>query len=70
MGLPFFFHGNRFLRVITVVIVLSMYNRTDPAQFLVPYDQYMKSAEINYSFGLRFRMELESVEWPEYMNQK
>ncbi|KAG5231804.1 auxin response factor [Salix suchowensis] len=29
---------------------------TSPAEFVIPYDQYMKSAEIDYSAGIRFRM--------------
>ncbi|KAF9626383.1 hypothetical protein IFM89_033202, partial [Coptis chinensis] len=33
--------------------------RTSPYEFIVPYAQYMKSIEINYSVGMRFTMELE-----------
>lgn len=35
---------------------------TSPAEFLVPFSQYMKSAEIDYSIGSRFRMVSEGEE--------
>ncbi|KAJ6723497.1 AUXIN RESPONSE FACTOR 4-RELATED [Salix koriyanagi] len=35
---------------------------TSPAEFVIPYDQYMKSAEIDYSAGTRFRMLFEGQE--------
>ncbi|XP_011033620.1 PREDICTED: auxin response factor 2-like isoform X2 [Populus euphratica] len=38
---------------------------TSPAEFIIPYDQYMKSAEINYSAGTRFRMLFEGQECAE-----
>jgi len=39
--------------------------RTSPAEFIIPYDQYMKSAEIDYSAGTRFRMLFEGEECAE-----
>lgn len=39
--------------------------RTSPAEFLVPFSQYMKSAEIDYSIGARFRMVFEGEEFAE-----
>ncbi|CAL0325260.1 unnamed protein product [Lupinus luteus] len=33
--------------------------RTCPAEFIVPYDQYMESLQINYTKGMRFRMRFE-----------
>ncbi|KAJ6401111.1 hypothetical protein OIU84_016515 [Salix udensis] len=38
---------------------------TSPAEFVIPYDQYMKSAEIDYSAGTRFRMLFEGQECTE-----
>ncbi|KAH8489244.1 hypothetical protein H0E87_024764 [Populus deltoides] len=38
---------------------------TSPAEFIIPYDQYMKSAEIDYSAGTRFRMLFEGEECAE-----
>lgn len=39
--------------------------RTSPAQFIVPFDQYMESAKNNYSIGMRFKMRFEGEEAPE-----
>ncbi|XP_022869037.1 auxin response factor 2B-like [Olea europaea var. sylvestris] len=33
-----------------------------PAEFIIPYDQYMKAAEVDYGFGMRFKMQFESTE--------
>ncbi|KAI5565271.1 hypothetical protein BDE02_14G113700 [Populus trichocarpa] len=38
---------------------------TSPAEFIIPYDQYMNSAEIDYSAGTRFRMLFEGEECAE-----
>nr|APR64070.1 hypothetical protein [Populus tomentosa] len=38
---------------------------TSTAEFIIPYDQYMKSAEIDYSAGTRFRMLFEGEECAE-----
>ncbi|XP_047944460.1 auxin response factor 2B-like isoform X1 [Salvia hispanica] len=39
--------------------------RTSPAEFIVPYDQYMESVKKNYSIGMRFKMTFEGEEAPE-----
>ncbi|CAN1317965.1 Auxin response factor 2 [Linum perenne] len=39
--------------------------RTSPAEFIVPFDQYMESAKSNYSIGMRFKMRFEGEEAPE-----
>ncbi|XP_021719139.1 auxin response factor 2B-like isoform X1 [Chenopodium quinoa] len=39
--------------------------RTSPAQFIVPYDQYMESLKNQYSIGMRFKMRFEGEESPE-----
>ncbi|KAL2935730.1 Auxin response factor 2A [Bienertia sinuspersici] len=39
--------------------------RTSPAQFIVPYDQYVESLKIQYSIGMRFKMRFEGEEAPE-----
>lgn len=39
--------------------------RTSPAQFIVPYDQYMESVKNQYSIGMRFKMRFEGEESPE-----
>ncbi|KAI3773535.1 hypothetical protein L1987_48065 [Smallanthus sonchifolius] len=39
--------------------------RTSPAEFIVPYDQYMESIKNNYSIGMRFKMRFEGEEAPE-----
>lgn len=39
--------------------------RTSPAEFIVPYDQYMESIKNNYSIGMRFKMKFEGEESPE-----
>ena len=40
-------------------------NRTSPAEFIVPFDQYMESVKSNYSIGMRFKMRFEGEEAPE-----
>ncbi|GFZ03942.1 auxin response factor 2 [Actinidia rufa] len=39
--------------------------RTSPAEFIVPYNQYMESVKYNYSIGMRFKMRFEGEEAPE-----
>nr|AKH61013.1 auxin response factor 2-like protein [Lupinus luteus] len=39
--------------------------RTSPTEFIVPYDQYMESLQINYTIGMRFKMRFEGEEAPE-----
>ncbi|KAJ6358617.1 hypothetical protein OIU76_000351 [Salix suchowensis] len=39
--------------------------RTSPAEFIVPFDQYMESTKNNYSIGMRFKMRFEGEEAPE-----
>ncbi|XP_050378925.1 auxin response factor 2 [Argentina anserina] len=39
--------------------------RTSPAEFIVPFDQYMESIKNNYSIGMRFKMRFEGEEAPE-----
>ncbi|KAE9608607.1 putative transcription factor ARF family [Lupinus albus] len=39
--------------------------RTSPAEFLVPYNQYMESLKNRYTIGMRFRMRFEGDEAPE-----
>ncbi|KAJ6889026.1 auxin response factor 2A-like isoform X2 [Populus alba x Populus x berolinensis] len=39
--------------------------RTSPAEFIVPFDQYMESVKSNYSIGMRFKMRFEGEEAPE-----
>ncbi|XWS31654.1 hypothetical protein CRYUN_Cryun23aG0095000 [Craigia yunnanensis] len=36
---------------------------TSSSEFIIPLDQYMKSAEIDYSIGTRFRMQIEGEEY-------
>ncbi|KAG2410715.1 Auxin response factor [Vigna angularis] len=38
---------------------------TSPAEFIVPYDQYMESLKNNYTIGMRFKMRFEGEEAPE-----
>ncbi|KAK9113348.1 hypothetical protein Syun_020145 [Stephania yunnanensis] len=38
---------------------------TSPAEFLVPFEQYMESVKKNYSIGMRFKMRFEGEEAPE-----
>ncbi|XP_028083366.1 auxin response factor 2A-like isoform X2 [Camellia sinensis] len=38
---------------------------TSPAEFIIPYDRYMKSAENDYSIGTRFSMQFDGEECPE-----
>ncbi|GJR03412.1 putative transcription factor ARF family protein [Tanacetum coccineum] len=38
---------------------------TSPAEFIVPYDQYMESMKNNYSIGMHFKMRFEGKEAPE-----
>lgn len=44
---------------------LISYNRTSPAEFIVPFDQYMESVKNNYTIGMRFKMRFEGEEAPE-----
>ncbi|KAL5724479.1 hypothetical protein ACHQM5_007735 [Ranunculus cassubicifolius] len=39
--------------------------RTSPAEFIIPYDQYMESVKKNYSEGMKFKMRFEGEEAPE-----
>lgn len=39
--------------------------RISPAEFIVPFDQYMESVKSNYSIGMRFKMRFEGEEAPE-----
>nr|GMD78519.1 auxin response factor 2-like [Ipomoea batatas] len=39
--------------------------RTSPAEFIIPYDQYMESEKSNYTIGMRFKMRFEGEEAPE-----
>ncbi|KAF5934194.1 hypothetical protein HYC85_030365 [Camellia sinensis] len=39
--------------------------RTSPAEFIVPFDQYMESVKSNYFVGMRFKMRFEGEEAPE-----
>ncbi|KAK6920448.1 Auxin response factor domain [Dillenia turbinata] len=39
--------------------------RTSPAEFIVPFEQYMESVKNNYSIGMRFKMRFEGEEAPE-----
>ncbi|KAM7274364.1 hypothetical protein ACFE04_029028 [Oxalis oulophora] len=39
--------------------------RTSPAEFIVPFDQYIESVKNNYSIGMRFKMRFEGEEAPE-----
>ncbi|TKY60535.1 Auxin response factor 2 [Spatholobus suberectus] len=39
--------------------------RTSPAEFIVPYEQYMESLKSNYTIGMRFKMRFEGEEAPE-----
>ncbi|TQD94975.1 hypothetical protein C1H46_019406 [Malus baccata] len=49
---------------ISTGTIFTVYYRpwTSPAAFIIPYDRYMKSAEIDYSIGMRFRMYSEGEE--------
>ncbi|RYQ94159.1 hypothetical protein Ahy_B08g089040 isoform B [Arachis hypogaea] len=44
---------------------LVLFCRTSPAEFIVPYDQYMESLKNNYTIGMRFKMRFEGEEAPE-----
>ncbi|KAJ9709995.1 hypothetical protein PVL29_001460 [Vitis rotundifolia] len=39
--------------------------RTSPAEFIVPFDQYMEAVKNHYSIGMRFKMKFEGEEAPE-----
>ncbi|VFQ87225.1 unnamed protein product [Cuscuta campestris] len=39
--------------------------RTSPAEFIIPYDQFMESVKNNYTIGMRFKMRFEGEEAPE-----
>ncbi|KAM1759129.1 hypothetical protein ACFX11_008166 [Malus domestica] len=49
---------------ISTGTIFTVYYRpwTSPTAFIIPYDRYMKSAEIDYSIGMRFRMYSEGEE--------
>ncbi|GMJ05903.1 ORESARA 14, ARF1-BINDING PROTEIN, auxin response factor 2, HLS1 SUPPRESSOR [Hibiscus trionum] len=51
----------------TTRTIFSVYYkpRTSPAEFIVPFDQYMESLKNNYSIGMRFKMRFEGEEAPE-----
>ncbi|KAI8574651.1 hypothetical protein RHMOL_Rhmol01G0370700 [Rhododendron molle] len=52
---------------MTTGTMFTVYYRpwTSPVEFIIPRDQYMKSAEIDFSIGTRFRMQFEGEECPE-----
>jgi len=62
---------NEYEYFLFVVSVRSIYSnvqfiyRTSPAEFIVPYDQYMESLKNNYTIGMRFKMRFEGEEAPE-----
>ncbi|XP_047311082.1 auxin response factor 2B-like isoform X2 [Impatiens glandulifera] len=39
--------------------------RTSPAEFIIPFNQYMESVKNTYSIGMRFKMRFEGEEAPE-----
>ncbi|KAK9073597.1 hypothetical protein SSX86_007921 [Deinandra increscens subsp. villosa] len=45
--------------------IFTIYYKPSPAEFIVPYDQYMESIKSNYSIGMRFKMKFEGEEAPE-----
>jgi hypothetical protein len=47
------------------VLLFNVFDRTSPAEFIVPYDQYMESMKNNHSIGMRFKMKFEGEEAPE-----
>ncbi|XP_038686461.1 auxin response factor 2-like isoform X2 [Tripterygium wilfordii] len=52
--------------ILTGTIFTVYYKpRTSPAEFIVPFDQYMESVKSNYSIGMRFKMRFEGEEAPE-----
>ncbi|KAL5146076.1 Auxin response factor 2A [Glycine soja] len=52
--------------ILTGTIFTVYYKpRTSPAEFIVPYDQYMESLKNSYSIGMRFKMRFEGEEAPE-----
>ncbi|XP_057731246.1 auxin response factor 2B [Arachis stenosperma] len=52
--------------ILTGTIFTVYYKpRTSPAEFIVPYDQYMESLKNNYTIGMRFKMRFEGEEAPE-----
>nr|XP_011458663.1 PREDICTED: auxin response factor 23-like isoform X1 [Fragaria vesca subsp. vesca] len=52
---------------ISTGTMFTVYYRpwTSPAPFIIPYDQYMKSAQYEYSVGMRFKMWFEGEEGAE-----
>lgn len=44
---------------------INVSDRTSPAEFIVPYDQFMESMKNKYSIGMRFKMKFEGEEAPE-----
>ncbi|GLT39932.1 hypothetical protein SLA2020_140970 [Shorea laevis] len=55
------------LHAISTSTMFTVYYkpRTSPAEFIVPFDQYMESVKNNYSIGMRFKMRFEGEEAPE-----
>ncbi|KAI4343553.1 hypothetical protein L6164_010889 [Bauhinia variegata] len=55
------------LHAISTGTIFTVYYkpRTSPAEFIVPYEQYMESLKSNYSIGMRFKMRFEGEEAPE-----
>ncbi|KAG5014415.1 hypothetical protein JHK85_020551 [Glycine max] len=47
------------------VAIQAYFSGTSPAEFIVPYDQYMESLKNNYTIGMRFKMRFEGEEAPE-----
>ena len=60
-----------YINVTTVMLLSSLayslqfHCRTSPAEFIIPFDQYMESVKNNYSIGMRFKMRFEGEEAPE-----
>ncbi|KAL8140924.1 hypothetical protein V2J09_006945 [Rumex salicifolius] len=52
---------------ITTKTIFTVYYkpRTSPAEFIVPFNQYMESTKNTYSIGMRFKMKFEGEEAPE-----
>ncbi|KAE9604239.1 putative transcription factor ARF family [Lupinus albus] len=52
--------------ILTGTIFTVYYKpRTSPAEFIVPYNQYMESLKNSYTIGMRFKMRFEGEEAPE-----
>lgn len=46
-------------------LVLLYIIRTSPAEFIVPFDEYMEAVKNSYPIGMRFKMRFEGEEAPE-----